>query len=175
MALSQGTQAFLTKLKIQDIRTLLHPPWYDQVRRSFICIIDVLKLPLPRGHCCSRPAKTWLSCVIKDMESCGLELSEGSVLADCCLTQVLGQLLQPGERTHFLVVPGVHFNRSVEEVLSHVSFQPQSISRIHSSFLSLLTKSNKKLEAISFSQYLLQGVPKKNWKLALNNNTYSIY
>ena len=72
---------------------------------------------------------------------------------------------QPGERTHLIVVPGVHSNRSVEEVLSHVSFQPQSISRIHPSFLSLLTKSHKQLEATSFSQYSLQGVPKETFEV----------
>ena len=42
---------------------------------------------------------------------------------------------RPGERTHLLVVPDVHSNRSVEEVLNHVSFQSQSISRIHPSFV----------------------------------------
>ena len=62
--------------------------------------------------------------------------------------------------------PGVHSNRSVKEVLNHVSFQPQSISRIHPSFLSLLTKSHKQLKAASFFRYSLQRV----WKLALNNN-----
>ena len=63
---------------------------------------------------------------------------------------------QPGGRTHLLVVPSVHSNRSFEEVLNHFSFQPQSISRIHSSFLSLLTKSHKQLEAASFFRYSLQ-------------------
>ena len=55
-------------------------------------------------------------------------------------------------------MPGVHSNRSVEEVLNHVSFQPQSIWRIHSSFLSLLTKSHIKLEAANFFRYSLQRV-----------------
>ena len=48
---------------------------------------------------------------------------------------------QPGERTHLLVVPGVHSNKSVEEVLNHVSFQPQSISRKHPSFFTAHQKS----------------------------------
>ena len=80
---------------------------------------------------------------------------------------------QPGERTHLLVVPGVHSNRSIEEVLSHVSFQPQSISRIHSSFLSPLTKSHKQLEATSFFQYSLQGVPKETLEVGAQQKQQS--
>ena len=38
-----------------------------------MCIKDLLELPLPRGRSCGRPAKIWLSCVEKDMESYGLE------------------------------------------------------------------------------------------------------
>ena len=38
-----------------------------------MCIKDVLELPLPGGRSRGRPAKTWLSCVEKDMESYGLE------------------------------------------------------------------------------------------------------
>ena len=38
-----------------------------------MCIKDVLELPLPGGRSCGRPAKNWLSCVEKDMESYGLE------------------------------------------------------------------------------------------------------
>ena len=67
---------FLKKLKITDIKTLLQNRrlrWYGHVRRSFMCIKDVLELPLPRGRSRSRPAKTWLSCVEKDMESYDLE------------------------------------------------------------------------------------------------------
>ena len=60
-----------------------------------------------------------------------------------------------------IIITLIISNRSVEEVLSHVSFQPQSISRIHPSFLSLLTKSHKHFEATSFSQYSLQWVPKE--------------
>ena len=39
------------------------------------------------------------------------------------------------------MVPDVHSNRSVEEVLNHVSFQPRSISRIHPSFFTAHQKS----------------------------------
>ena len=46
-----------------------------------------------------------------------------------------------GEKTNLLVVPYVNSNRSVEEVLNHVNFQPQSISRIHSSFFTAHQKS----------------------------------
>ena len=74
-------------------------------------------------------------------------------------TQSQNTITLPGGRAHLLVVPGVHSNRSVEEVLSHVSFQPQSIWRIHPSFLSLLTKSHK-LKAASFFRYSLQRVRK---------------
>ena len=66
----------LTKLKILEIRTLLQSRrlhWYSHVRRSSMCIKDVLELPLPGGRSRGRPAKTWLSCVDKDMESYGLE------------------------------------------------------------------------------------------------------
>ena len=67
---------FLTKLKIPDIRTLLQSRrlrWYGHVRRSFMCIKDVLELLLPGGRSRGRPTKTWLSCVEKDMEFYGLE------------------------------------------------------------------------------------------------------
>ena len=37
-----------------------------------MCIKDVLELPLPGGPTSGRPAKTWLGCVEKDMESYGL-------------------------------------------------------------------------------------------------------
>ena len=47
--------------------------WYGHVRRSSMCIKDVLVLPLPGGRFRDRPAKTWLSCVVKDMEFYGLE------------------------------------------------------------------------------------------------------
>ena len=43
------------------------------VRRSSMCIKDVLELLLPEGRTRGRPAKTWLNCVEKDMESYGLE------------------------------------------------------------------------------------------------------
>ena len=67
---------FLTKLKVPDIKVLLQSRrlrWYGHVRRSSMCIKDVLELPLPGGRSHGRPAKTWLSCVEKDMESYGLE------------------------------------------------------------------------------------------------------
>ena len=67
---------FLTKLKIPEIRTLLQSCrlcWYGHVRCSSMCIKDVLKLPLPGGRSHGRPAKTWLICVEKDMESYGLK------------------------------------------------------------------------------------------------------
>ena len=69
------SSVFLTKLKIPDIRTLLQSRrlrWYDHVRRSSMCIKDVLELPLSGSRYRGRPAKTWLSCVRKDMESYGL-------------------------------------------------------------------------------------------------------
>ena len=47
--------------------------WYGHVRRSSMCIKDVLELLLPGGRSRGRPAKTWLSCVEKDMESYGLK------------------------------------------------------------------------------------------------------
>ena len=50
-----SSSVFLTKLKIPDIGTLLQSlrlRWYGHVRRSFMCIKDVLELPLPGG--CSR-------------------------------------------------------------------------------------------------------------------------
>ena len=64
------------KLKILDIRTLLQSRrlrWYGHVRRSSMCIKDMLKLPLSGGRSRGRPAKTWFICVEKDMESYGLE------------------------------------------------------------------------------------------------------
>ena len=70
------SSVFLKKLKIPDIRTLLqsrHLRWYGHVRLSSMCIKKVLKLPLPGGRSRGKPAKTWLSCVEKDMESYGLE------------------------------------------------------------------------------------------------------
>ena len=70
------SSVFFKKLKIPDIRTLLQSRrlgWYGHVRRSSMCIKDVLELPLPGGRSRGRPAKTWLSCVEKDMESYGLE------------------------------------------------------------------------------------------------------
>ena len=70
------SSVFLTKLKISDIRTLLPSRrfrWYGHVRRSSMCIKDVHELPLPGGRSRGRPAKTWLSCVEKYMESYGLE------------------------------------------------------------------------------------------------------
>ena len=70
------SSAFLTKLKIPDIRTLLQSRrlcWYGHVRRSSMCIKDVLELPLPRGCSRGRPAKTWLSCFEKNMKFYGLE------------------------------------------------------------------------------------------------------
>ena len=70
------SSVFLTKLKIPDIRTLVQSrrlPWYGHVRRSSMCIKDVLELSLPGGRFRGRPAKIWLSCVEKDMESYGLE------------------------------------------------------------------------------------------------------
>ena len=47
--------------------------WYGHVRRSSMCIKDVLELPLPGGRFRGRPEKTWLSCFEKDMKSYGLE------------------------------------------------------------------------------------------------------
>ena len=38
-----------------------------------MCIKDVLKLPLSEGRFRGKPAKTWLSCVEKDMKFYGLE------------------------------------------------------------------------------------------------------
>ena len=70
------SSVFLTKLKIPDIRTLLQSfrlHWYGHVKRSSMCIKDVLELLLPGGRSRGRPAKTWLSCVKKDIESYGLE------------------------------------------------------------------------------------------------------
>ena len=70
------SSSFLTKLKISDIWTLIQGrrlPWYGNVRRSSRFIKDVFELPLPEGRSRSRPAKTWLSCVKKDMESYGLK------------------------------------------------------------------------------------------------------
>ena len=76
---------------------------------------------------------------------------------------------QPGERTNLLVVPRVHSNRSVGEVLSHVSFQPQNISRIHQFFhCSLKVTNNSKLQ-VSFGTRSKE-CQKILWKLALNNN-----
>ena len=56
----------------------------------------------------------------------------------------------PDERTH-LLVPGVHSNRSVEEALNHVSFQPQSNLRIYPSFFHCSPKvtNNSKLQVSS--------------------------
>ena len=59
---------------------------------------------------------------------------------------------QPGERTHLLVVPGVHSNKSAEEFLNHKAFR-ESIYHF-----SLLTKSHKQLEAESIFWYSLQRV-----------------
>ena len=70
------SSVFLTKLKIPGIRTLLQSRcfrWYGYVGRSSMCIKDVLELLLPGGRSRGRPAKIWLSCVEKDMESYGLE------------------------------------------------------------------------------------------------------
>ena len=58
------------------MRTLLQSRglrWYGHVKRLSMCIKDVLKLPMPGGSSCGRSAKTWLSCVEKDMEFYALE------------------------------------------------------------------------------------------------------
>ena len=47
------SSVFLTKLKIPDLETLLQSRrlrWYDHVKRSSMCIKDVLEFPLPRGR-----------------------------------------------------------------------------------------------------------------------------
>ena len=79
---------------------------------------------------------------------------------------------QPGERIHLLVVPDVHSNRSVKEVLNHVSFQLQSILRIHPSFFHCSPKvtNNSKLQ-VSFGTRSKE-CWKSLWKLALNNNNH---
>ena len=74
---------------------------------------------------------------------CGEDLTAPLKMDRAHPTQTAHQHSQPGERTHFLVVPGVHSNRSVEEVLNHVSLQPQSISRIHPSFFTTHQKSQR--------------------------------
>ena len=71
-----SSSVFLTKIKIRDIGTLIQSRrlrWYSDVRHSSMRIKDVLELPLPRGRSHDKPAKTWLSCVEKDMKSYGLE------------------------------------------------------------------------------------------------------
>ena len=88
------SSVFLTKLKIPDIRTLLQSRrlrLYGHVRRSSICIKDVLELPLSGGRSRGRPAKTWLSCVEKDMESYDLENAYPLIRAEWrkCISQLL--------------------------------------------------------------------------------------
>ena len=80
---------------------------------------------------------------------------------------------QAGERTHLLVVPGVHSNNSVEEVLSHVSFQPQSISKKHPSFFTAHQKSQT-TRSCKFLSILVSKNVRRVWKLALNNKSSSL-
>ena len=55
------SSVFLTKLEIPDVGTLLQSRrlrWCGHVRRSSMCIKDVLELPLLGGRFRGRPAKT---------------------------------------------------------------------------------------------------------------------
>ena len=49
------------------------------------------RVSLPEGRSCDRPAKTWLSCVEKDMESYGLENADPLNRAEWrrCISQLL--------------------------------------------------------------------------------------
>ena len=64
---------------------------YGQVRRSSMCTKDVLELSLPGGRFRGRPAKTWLSCVEKDIESYGLENADPLKRAEWrkCISRLL--------------------------------------------------------------------------------------
>ena len=94
------SSVFLTKLKIPDTRTLLQSRrlrWYGHVRRSSMGIKDVLELPPPGDRSRGRPAKTWLSCVEKDMESYGLGNADPLNRAEwrkCISRLLLGRLKQ---------------------------------------------------------------------------------
>ena len=77
---------------------------------------------------------------------------------------------QPDKKTPLLLGPGVHSNKSVEEVLNHVRSQSQSISRNHSSFFHGSPKitNNSKLQVLFGTRS--KKCRKSLWKLALNNN-----
>ena len=98
VALSQRIEVHhqysLKKLKIPDIRTLLRSRrlrWYGHVRRSSMCIKDVLELSLPGGRSRGRPAKTWLSCVEKDKKFYDLENADPLYRAEWrkCISRLL--------------------------------------------------------------------------------------
>ena len=80
----------------------------------------------------------------------------------------------PGGRTHLLVVPGVHSNRSVEEVLNpsasnHKAFRENIHHFYH---CSPKVTNNSKLQ-VSFGTRSKE-CRKSLWKLALNNNNNKI-
>ena len=58
---------------------------------SSMCIKDVLELPLPEDCRGGRPAKSWLSCVEKNMESFGLENADPLNRAESrkCISRLL--------------------------------------------------------------------------------------